>query len=101
MRATIEHCAGTVETLLDGGPAVAFSSLGLAIEMNQLKLTASELVTKIVGQALSICGMAGYQADGPYSVARHLRDAYSAGLMIGNERLRAANAVMLLAQKAI
>jgi acyl-CoA dehydrogenase len=43
--------------------------------------------------------MAGYRASGPYSVERHLRDAYSAACMIGNDRLHAANAAMLLLQK--
>jgi acyl-CoA dehydrogenase len=69
--------------------------------MNQLKVASSELVVQIVGQALAICGMAGYAAAGPHSVARHLRDAYSAGCMISNERLRLASATMLLAHKGV
>jgi acyl-CoA dehydrogenase len=70
--------------------------LGLAIRMNQLKLSASDLVVHIVGEALAICGMAGYQNEGSYAVGRHLRDAYSARCMVSNERLREANAGMLL-----
>jgi acyl-CoA dehydrogenase len=96
MRASVTCCARAYEQLLHSSGDGAHSSLGLAVEMNQLKLAASELVVKIVSQALSICGMAGYQANGPYSVARNLRDAYSAGCMISNERLRESNAVMLL-----
>jgi acyl-CoA dehydrogenase len=68
--------------------------------MNALKISSSEAVVRIASLALSICGMVGYRADGPYSVERHLRDAYSAACMIGNDRLKAANALMLLAQDA-
>jgi len=75
--------------------------LGLAIQLNQLKLGASELVVRIVSLALGICGIAGYQNDGPYALGRHLRDAYSAGCMINNERLREANAGMLLLAKGV
>jgi acyl-CoA dehydrogenase len=77
-------------------PSAAFREM---IEVNALKISSSELVVQIVALALSICGMAGYRADGPYSVERHLRDAYSASCMIGNERLRTANAVLTLTQR--
>jgi acyl-CoA dehydrogenase len=99
MRATIAHSARRYDQLLETYSEKAFSNLGLAIEMNELKLAASDLVVRIVSLALSICGMAGYQATGPYSVARNLRDAYSAICMISNERLREANAAMLLLHK--
>jgi acyl-CoA dehydrogenase len=76
------------------------ASLRLAIEMNHLKLAASDLVVRIVSLALSIVGMSGYLNDSPYSLGRHLRDAYSAGLMINNQRLREMDAQMLLIDKA-
>jgi acyl-CoA dehydrogenase len=97
MRASVFQAARTCEGTLDDSA----STVGLALEMNQLKLGASELVVRIVGLALSICGMPGYLNDGPYSLGRHLRDAYSAGCMISNEWLREANATMLLLQKAL
>ena len=50
--------------------------------------------------ALEVCGMAGYAEAGPLSVARQLRDLYSARLMIGNERLLAANARLRLLKRA-
>ena len=102
-RAAVYLTADTYDVLCagDGVDDDVLSSLGFAIEMNQLKVSASELVVRIVGQALAVCGMAGYAIEGPHSVARHLRDAYSAGCMISNERLRAANATMLLAHKGI
>jgi acyl-CoA dehydrogenase len=72
------------------------ASLRLSIEMNQLKLAASDLVVRIVSLALSIAGMTGYLNDSPYALGRHLRDAYSAGVMVNNQRLREVNAQMLL-----
>jgi acyl-CoA dehydrogenase len=101
MRAHVSHCAGRYQTLLDAGDGAleTLAGFGFAVEMNQLKVAASEQVVAIVARALGICGMAGYRASGPYSVERHLRDAYSAACMIGNDRLHAANAAMLLLQK--
>jgi acyl-CoA dehydrogenase len=77
------------------------ASLGYASKLNGLKLAASELVSEIVRRALGILGMAGYREDGELSVARHLRDAHSAALMINNDRIYGANAAMLLVQKEI
>jgi acyl-CoA dehydrogenase len=75
------------------------SDMGFAIKLNNVKIHSSELVVQIVQQALYICGMAGYKEDSPLSVTRHLRDAYSAGLMINNDRLSITNAALLLVHK--
>jgi acyl-CoA dehydrogenase len=75
------------------------SDMGFAIKLNHVKTLSSELVVQIVQQALYICGMAGYKEDSPFSVTRHLRDAYSAGLMINNDRLNITNAALLLVHK--
>jgi acyl-CoA dehydrogenase len=72
------------------------SSVACAIQLNHLKLMASELVADICTQALRITGTTGYRNDSPYSVTRHLRDAHSAALMIGNERIHAANGALHL-----
>jgi acyl-CoA dehydrogenase len=77
----------------------ALSGLAWSVKINGLKLSASELVVEIVTRALGIIGMAGYREDGELSVARHLRDAHSAALMINNDRIYAANASLLLVQK--
>lgn len=77
------------------------SSMGWALKINALKLTASELVVDIVTRALRIIGMAGYREDGELSVARHLRDAHSGALMISNDRIYGANASLLLVQKEL
>lgn len=82
----------------DGG-ADALSSIGFALKVNQLKVSASELAVKIVSQVLCLCGIAGYRNDTPQSVGRHLRDVYSSILMIGNDRIHATNAALLLVHK--
>jgi len=74
----------------DGGLEV-LASVDFAVQSNHLKLAASELVAEICTQALRITGTTGYRNDSPYSVTRNLRDAHSAALMIGNERIHAGN----------
>lgn len=79
----------------DGG-AAELSSIACAVQLNHLKLSASELVADICTQALRITGTTGYRNDSAYSVTRHLRDAHSAALMIGNERIHASNGALHL-----
>lgn len=79
--------------------ADALSDLGFAIRLNNVKTLSSQLVIQVIQQALQICGMAGYSETSPFSVARHLRDAYSASLMISNDRLTSTNAALLLVHK--
>ncbi|GHO46325.1 acyl-CoA dehydrogenase family protein [Ktedonospora formicarum] len=79
--------------------AESASNLGFVIRLNNVKVLASQLVVQVVQQALYICGMAGYSEESPFSVARHLRDAYSAALMISNDRLMTTNAALLLVHK--
>ncbi|MFO1337176.1 MAG: acyl-CoA dehydrogenase family protein [Burkholderiaceae bacterium] len=77
----------------DGG-AEELSSVACAVQLNHLKISSSELVAAICTQALRITGTTGYRNDSAYSVTRHLRDAHSAALMIGNERIHAANGAL-------
>ena len=60
---------------------------------------ASGVVRDRARRRCSICGIAGYRNDTPFSVGRHLRDALSAALMIGNDRIHATNASLLLVAK--
>jgi acyl-CoA dehydrogenase len=76
--------------------ADALDGMGFAIRMNALKTSASALVVEIVGQAMMICGMAGYRNDSELSLTRQLRDAYGAALMVNNDRIFGASAQMLL-----
>ena len=84
---------------LDSGSLADDPGIGLALSMNALKVSASERVVEIVTKALRICGMAGYKEGSPYSMGRLLRDAHSAALMVGNDRLLGDNAQLLLLYK--
>ena len=77
----------------------ALSTIGFALRMNSLKVQSSQLVVQVVAQALTVCGIAGYKTDSKYSVERHLRDAYGAGIMINNDRILGASASMLLVHR--
>jgi len=101
MRSNLNETLHEYEQLLQNQDNVEenLSDLGFAIKLNNVKVLSSELVVQIVQQALYICGMAGYKEDSPLSVTRHLRDAYSAGLMINNDRLNITNAALLLVHK--
>lgn len=101
MRSTNTAVAQEYEAFLNDPQQLAekASDLGFVIRLNNVKTLASQLVVQIVQQSLYICGMAGYSEESPFSVARHLRDAYSASLMISNDRLLMTNAALLLVHK--
>ena len=53
---------------------------------------------KIFGLTLFlVAGLSAYRNDTPYSLGRHLRDAYSAALMVNNDRILANTAQLVLA----
>lgn len=82
-----------------GGGVESLSSLGFALRINNLKIATSQMAVQVANRALWICGMAGYKTDSPFSIGRHVRDAHSAVLMIGNDRIYATNASLLLVHK--
>lgn len=73
----------------------SLSTMGFALRMNNLKIAASEAVVDLVHQSLRICGIAGYRNGTPFSLGRQLRDAHSAQLMIGNDRIIAKSAPLM------
>ncbi|HEY8038810.1 MAG TPA: acyl-CoA dehydrogenase family protein, partial [Polyangiaceae bacterium] len=91
-----EECETLMKT--DAGTE-ALSSIAFALKMNNLKVASSQLVVQIVQQCLLICGIAGYKNDSPFALGRHLRDALSAALMVGNDRIYATNASLLMVLK--
>ena len=97
MRAGVTDAANAFDAIFDDRDAL--SSMGFALRMNGLKVQSATLAVQIVSQAMSICGIAGYKTDTKYSVERHLRDAYSAGLQINNDRVLGASASMLLVHR--
>ena len=76
------------------------TSVDFSLRINNLKVNSSESVRDIVADAMEITGFLGYLNNTEYSVARHLRDAYSAAPMIGNGRLIDTNAMLSLVHKA-
>ncbi len=75
------------------------ASIGYTVRLNNLKIAASEAAVEVCQGALRVCGLLGYRNTGPFSVTRQLRNAYSAGLMIANDRLHATNATLLLVHR--
>lgn len=69
------------------GDADELSSMGFVVAMNSIKVAASQSVGEIVSQAFLICGIQGYRNDSPASLARLMRDALSAPIMINNDRI--------------
>ena len=69
------------------GDADELSSMGFVVAMNSIKVVASQSVGEIVMQAFLICGIQGYRNDSPASLARLMRDALSAPIMINNDRI--------------
>jgi acyl-CoA dehydrogenase len=101
MRNNVHDAASECEALMKkaDGATDELLSIGFAIKINNLKIAASQLVAQIVGQCLLIVGIQGYKNDTKLSMGRHLRDAQSAALMIGNDRIYATNASLLLVHK--
>ncbi|MDQ0467268.1 acyl-CoA dehydrogenase family protein [Labrys wisconsinensis] len=77
----------------------ALSSIGFAVEMNNLKVTVSTVAAEVVQTALMITGIAGYKNDTPFSVARNLRDVLSAAIMISNDRILTNTSNLLLVSR--
>ncbi len=71
-------------------------SAGFLIDMNTLKISASEAVVGILNRAMLVCGINGYRNDTPYSLGRLMRDAHSAPIMINNDRILANTANLVL-----
>lgn len=101
MRTGVHDVIREYEGLISGpgGGTESLSSLGFALRINNLKIATSQMAVQIANQALWICGMAGYKTDSSFSIGRHVRDAHSAVLMIGNDRIYATNASLLLVHK--
>jgi acyl-CoA dehydrogenase len=76
-------------------------SIGWALKLNNLKISASRAAPEIIHEALQITGILGYKNDSPFSLGRQYRDVLSASLMISNDRIAAKNASMLLVYKDV
>jgi acyl-CoA dehydrogenase len=97
MRALVETAAARFDAI--SGDPEELGSLRLPIAMNSLKVSCANLVIKIAGDALAICGMSGYREDSPFSIGRLLRDAHGAAVMVSNDRIYASTAQLLLVHR--
>jgi acyl-CoA dehydrogenase len=70
-----------------------------AAQINTLKTYTSTTALQVVMHAVMICGMAAYKNGTPFTLSRHIRDLYSAPLMVNNDRIDANTASLLLAQR--
>jgi acyl-CoA dehydrogenase len=101
VRANVHDVAAECESLMsqpDAGTDV-LSSISFGLKMNNLKVSTSTVVFDIVHRCLLICGIQGYKNDSKYAIGQLMRDAMSAALMVGNDRIYATNASMLLVLK--
>ncbi|RAL30922.1 acyl-CoA dehydrogenase family protein [Rhodococcus sp. AQ5-07] len=94
MRALVSSGVGRFKEL--AGFPEELTRFATVVEFNSLKVSASSLVMEIATAAMSICGIAGYRCDGEYSVARILRDAHGAALMVNNDRIHGNSAQLML-----
>lgn len=101
LRASVQACLTEYEQLSHEKNAAdgPLTSIAYSLKMNNLKIDATQVLPQIVAKALSICGIAGYKNGSKFSMSRHLRDAHSAALMVGNDRILATNANLLLVLK--
>ena len=99
MRHNVQSLVQEYHDLLVADCPDLFRGFGFSIRTNNLKLSCSQRIVQIVGDALLICGISGYRNDSKFSLSRHLRDAYGAALMVNNDRITKLNATMLMAHK--
>ena len=101
LRTSVQACLTEYEALsvADDAAVGVLTSMGYSLKMNNLKIDATQALPQIVTKALSICGILGYKNDSKFSMSRHLRDAHSAAIMVGNDRILATNANLLLVLK--
>ncbi len=97
MRSTLQATLAEYHGLLEANNVDGLAAFGFVIRVNNLKLTASQLLLDVVMRAMLICGISGYRNDSKLSLGRHLRDATGAGLMVNNDRILGQNAMMHVA----
>jgi acyl-CoA dehydrogenase len=99
MRSNVHVAVQEYDRVREENKLDIYSSFGYSIRTNNLKLSSSTLIIDIVSRAMLICGIQGYRNDSKFSLARHIRDAYGAAIMVNNDRIMLHNATMLLAHR--
>ncbi|MDM7891617.1 acyl-CoA dehydrogenase family protein [Curtobacterium caseinilyticum] len=95
----VRHAAERFDAVTDDPTVLGSASYALAA--NALKVNASEKVVDLTTKAMRIVGIAGFAATGPLSIARHLRDAHGAAVMVSNDRLLHNDAALAIMSGAI
>jgi acyl-CoA dehydrogenase len=101
MRNEVQHAGVRATELRSALDTQTLDGVGYAIQMNNLKLNASEMLAEILADVMRLSGISGYNNRGEYSCARLLRDGFSAAVMINNYRLRETNATLLMVHKGV
>ncbi|MCP4806696.1 MAG: acyl-CoA/acyl-ACP dehydrogenase [Proteobacteria bacterium] len=100
MRGSVRDAVRSYQDLLDRNDPAAFqANVPFATQMNNTKVTASQLMVEVVGGCMIICGIAGYRNDGKHSLARQLRNAYGAQIMVNNDRILGQSSPILLVRR--
>lgn len=99
MADTVRHAAERFDAAADDPEAL--ESTAYALAANALKIGTSETVVDLVTRAMRIVGIGGYRATGPQSLARLLRDANGAAVMVSNDRLLQNDAGLALMTGAL
>ncbi len=95
-RALVRASTDEYNGFLEGENRQQLSTIGYAVRINNLKISASEAAAEACQSALRVTGILGYKNGTPYSVGRHLRDSLSGALMVANDRIHSTNAALLL-----
>ncbi len=99
-RSMVENTVAEYDARLSASGDEPFATdYGFTLRLNNLKVKSSELVVQVVSEAMMICGIHGYRNDSKHSVARHLRDAYGAALMVNNDRILGQSANVQILQR--
>lgn len=96
LEALLSDMSARTQHLLDEGTQPTAEQ---SVRTNSLKVAASETALEIAHLSLRVCGMAGYSEEGPFSVARLIRDLSSAPIMINNGQLLEATAQLTLMER--
>jgi acyl-CoA dehydrogenase len=102
VRALTERLAERVDAWgTEDGPASRYESATYRIELNNVKLLASEDCCAVADELITIAGLKkGYLQDDPDGLERTYRDLRSAPLMFANEHLYQSNGRLMLFERA-
>lgn len=101
-QALVDTVAARVDALRSGrAPAEGWTDPAFTIQLNNVKIAASENAFAVVDGLMDVCGLfAGYLRGGAPRVEQAFRDLRSGSLMYNNERLRQANGTLLFVEGA-